>query len=174
MKEFFLKSVRIGFSTWNIEDSKDAIELWGNPEVTRFITSTGVMSHKDIESRLQKEIATYNTYKVQYFPIYLLSNLENIGCCGLRPYDIENNIYEVGIHLNPKYWGLGLAFEALHSIINYSFKSLNIKELFAGHNPYNKASENLLKKIGFSYLRDEFYEPTGLYHPSYSLKNTVN
>lgn len=174
MKEFFLESKRIGFSIWQPEDLKYAINLWGNPEVTRFITSAGVMSHKDIESRLQKEIATYNNYKVQYFPIYLLRNLENIGCCGLRPYDIENNIYEVGIHLKPEYWGLGLAFEALHSIINYSFTDLNIKELFAGHNPYNKASENLLKKIGFSYLRDEFYEPTGLYHPSYSLKNTVN
>ncbi|WP_315114583.1 GNAT family N-acetyltransferase [Clostridium intestinale] len=171
MKEFFLKSLRIGFSTWNIEDLKDAIELWGNPEVTKFITSTGVMSHKDIESRLQKEIATYNNYKVQYFPIYLLRNLENIGCCGLRPYDIENNIYEVGIHLKPEYWGLGLASEALNSITHYAFNSLNIKELFAGHNPYNKSSEALLKKIGFNYLRDEFYKPTGLYHPSYSLKN---
>lgn len=174
MKEFFLKSERIGFSTWNIEDLKEAIELWGNPEVTKFITSSGKMTHLDIEARLQKEITTYNNYKVQYFPIYLLKNLENIGCCGLRPYDIENNIYEVGIHIKPEYWGCGLAFEALNSIINYASNNLNIKELFAGHNPYNKASKNLLKKVGFNYLRDEFYEPTGLYHPSYNLKNIYN
>lgn len=26
------------------------------------------------------------------------------------------------------------------------------------------------KKLGFIYIGDEFYEPTGLYHPSYELE----
>ena len=34
--------------------------------------------------------------------------------------------------------------------------------------PYlNIASVQLLKKLGFTYAHDEFYPPTGLYHPSY-------
>ena len=171
MKEFFLKSKRLGFSIWNIEDLNKAIELWGNPEVTKFITANGKMSEIQIEERLKKEIDTYNKYKVQYFPVYLIQNSENIGCCGLRPYDIEKNIYEIGIHLNSKYFGKGFGTEALSAIIDYAFNKLNVNKLFAGHNPYNKASENLLKKVGFNYMKDEFYKPTGLYHPSYILKN---
>ncbi len=42
--------------------------------------------------------------------------------------------------------------------------------LFAGHNPHNTESAKVLRKLGFHYIGDEFYEPTGLYHPSYELK----
>ncbi|WP_415466352.1 hypothetical protein [Clostridium saccharoperbutylacetonicum] len=43
-------------------------------------------------------------------------------------------------------------------------------EMFVGHNPYNLESSQLIKKLGFEYVHDEYYEPTGLNHPSYLLK----
>ena len=42
--------------------------------------------------------------------------------------------------------------------------------VFAGHNPHNTASPKLLEKLGFSPIGEEFYPPTGLYHPSYRLQ----
>jgi hypothetical protein len=47
---------------------------------------------------------------------------------------------------------------------------MGIEALFAGHNPNNEKSGMLLGKLGFEYTHDEFYEPTGLQHPSYLLK----
>lgn len=108
MKEFFLKSIRIGFSIWSENDICDALELWGNPEVTKFITAEGTMSKEQVQQRLRKEIENYNNYNIQYWPIYLIETNENLGCCGLRPYDYENNILEMGIHLKEKHWGKGL------------------------------------------------------------------
>ena len=58
-----------------------------------------------------------------------------------------------------------------YAIIDYAFTVLKAKKLFAGHNPNNIASQKVLSKLGFSYVRDEFYEPTGLFHPSYELVN---
>ena len=52
-------------------------------------------------------------------------------------------------------------------MIKYAFEELGAEKLFAGHNPDNTASSKLLKKLGFHYTGDEYYEPTGLYHPSY-------
>ena len=43
-------------------------------------------------------------------------------------------------------------------------------KLFVGHHPHNAASQKVLLKLGFQYLSDRFYEPTGLYHPSYEMK----
>jgi RimJ/RimL family protein N-acetyltransferase len=51
----------------------------------------------------------------------------------------------------------------------YAFETLGVKELFAGHNPSNAASRLLLTRMGFRYVRDEYYPPTGLNHPSYIL-----
>lgn len=167
MKEFFLKTARLGFSVWNEKDLFDASELWGNPQVTRYITANGKMTKEQVQQRLNKEIDTYNDANIQYWPIYLIETNENVGCCGLRPYDSENNILEMGVHLKEKYWGLGLAQEACSAVIEYAFKTLKVNAIFAGHNPKNKASSQLLKKLGFKYTHDEFYPPTGLYHPSY-------
>lgn len=167
MREYFLKTPRLGFSVWNEKDISDALELWGNPEVTKFISADGKMSKEQVQQRLQKEIETYNNAKIQYWPIYLLETNENVGCCGLRPYDSENNILEMGIHLKEKYWGIGLAKEACFEVIEYAFKVLEVNGIFVGHNPNNTASARLIKKLGFKYIHDEFYKPTGLYHPSY-------
>ena len=49
--------------------------------------------------------------------------------------------------------------------------TLNAKGLFAGHNPKNVASRKiLLEKLGFAYVGDVFYPPTGMNHPSYSYR----
>ncbi|AKA69667.1 acetyltransferase, GNAT family [Clostridium scatologenes] len=174
MKKIFLSTERLAFSLWSEEDISDALELWGNPEVTKFITSNGKMSEKQICERLKKEIETYTNANVQYFPLYLVEANKNIGCCGLRPYDPKNNIFEMGIHLKQQYWGNGFAKEACSAIIEYSFNTLGVNALFAGHNPKNTASAGLLKKLGFVYTHDEFYPPTGLNHPSYLMTRQDN
>lgn len=171
MINYFLKTQRLGLSIWNENDLNKALSLWGNPNVTKFITASGRMSQDEIYQRLSKEIETYNTYKVQYWPVYVLDTNEFAGCCGLRPYNLDNNIYEIGIHLKEEFWGQGFAKEICTEVIRYSFDELKVSALFAGHNPNNLKSPKLLKSIGFTYTHDEYYEPTGLNHPSYILKN---
>ena len=168
-RDFFLTTKRIGFSEWKKDDITLAEILWGNPDVTKFICTSGRFSTQDIVNRLDIEIKNRAEYHVQYWPIFELTSNELIGCCGLRPY--KEGKYEIGFHLRPKFWGQGYAIEAAQAVINYAFSVLKIEGLFAGHNPNNTASSKVLHRLGFQYICDEFYEPTGLYHPSYELKN---
>ncbi len=170
MKTYFLKSERIGFSVWEAEDIDLAFSLWGQSEVTKYISATGVFTDGQIKNRLKTEIENYKKHKVQYFPIFSLETNDLIGCCGLKPYKNTDNIYELGFHLRKEYWQKGYGFESASKMIEYAFYTLNAEELKAGHNPNNIASKNLLIKLGFQYECDEFYEPTGLYHPLYNLK----
>ena len=80
---------------------------------------------------------------------------------------VEDGEYELGFHLRPDFWKQGLAQEAGTAVIGYAFETLHANRLFAGHNPNNTASAGVLKRLGFIYMGDEFYAPTGLYHPSY-------
>lgn len=70
-----------------------------------------------------------------------------------------------------KYWGRGYASEAAKTTIDYSFNYLKADKLYAGHHPENEASKKLLTKLGFKFIGNNFYEPTGLFHPSYELVN---
>lgn len=168
-RDYFLQTERIGFSKWRNSDIGLAKLLWGNPEVTRFICAAGKFSEKDIVDRLDKEVYNDKKYQVQYWPVFQLSSNEFIGCCGLRPrVKIE---YEIGFHFRPEFWGQRYASEAANAVIDYAFRVLKADKLFAGHNPNNVASRKTLLRLGFAYIGDEFYEPTGLQHPSYELKN---
>ncbi len=164
---YILQSERLGFRAWSEADIDLANDLWGDVEVTRLIG--GPFSKAQVQERLSREIATMQHHNVQYWPIFLLSNGAHVGCCGLRPYKIDQKIYELGVHLKKRYWGQGYAAEAAQTVITYAFKTFGVNALFAGHNPANVASRSLLQKLGFRYTHDEYYAPTGLKHPSYLL-----
>jgi RimJ/RimL family protein N-acetyltransferase len=168
MSDFFLRSLRLGFRTWHESDLTFARALWGDPAVTRFIAAGG-LSEQQIRDRLEREIETQRRYGIQYWPVVLLATGEHIGCCGLRPHGDDPGTPEFGVHISSRHWRQGHAFEAASCAIEYAFRIIGVKALFAGHNPANIASRGLLTRLGFVYTHDEFYEPTGLHHPSYVL-----
>jgi RimJ/RimL family protein N-acetyltransferase len=167
MREYLIETKRVGFSYWNNEDFALAKLLWGNDEVAKYIVAKGTFSETEIEERLVKEIDNQARYGVQYYPIFCLETNDFIGCCGLRPYSLDTGIYEIGFHLLPAYWGMGYAKEVAVAMISYAFDALKATDIFARHNPNNVASAKVLTKLGFHYVNDKFYEPTGLYHPTY-------
>lgn len=167
--EYFLTSEQLGFRKWKQEDLSHAIHLWGNHDVTKFFDSGGKFDEEKVKQCLNKEIETEEFTGLQYWPVFLQNINEFVGCCGLRPYDMNKMILEVGAHLLPVYWGKGLAQEAINTVIGYAFTKLKAKALFAGHNPENKASEKLVKRLGFKFRDYEYYAPTGMEHPSYLL-----
>lgn len=158
---------------WHPSDINSAVQLWGDPDVTQFIDVLDRLSPEAVEKKLTEQIQLQQRYGVQYWALVLKETDAIIGCCGLRPYDVENNIYELGFHIIRDNWGNGYASEAALGAIDYAFETLHVHDLFAGHHPNNKASKHLLKKIGFLYVRDEYYPATGLNHPSYLLKNPM-
>lgn len=171
MKEYFMETEHIGFSKWADDDFPLAVQLWGEEDVTRYICASGKFTEQDIQKRLIFEINNQAHFNVQYWPIFEIPTGELIGCCGLRPFKAEENSYEIGFHLRKKFWGQGYAFEAATAVIKYFFTTLNGDKLFVGHHPQNMSSKKLLIRLGFQYIGDNFYEPTGLYHPSYEMCN---
>jgi [ribosomal protein S5]-alanine N-acetyltransferase len=58
---------------------------------------------------------------------------------------------EIGFLLARDYWGKGLAQEALQAILPHLFERIGFEHLTADIDPRNKASERLLKKVGFEF-----------------------
>jgi ribosomal-protein-alanine N-acetyltransferase len=167
-RAFFMTTDRIGFSRWRKDDLPLARLLWADPAVSRWICAGGRFSDQEISARLEREIHNEEAFHMQYWPIFALSSGAFLGCCGLRPYCGEE--YEVGFHLRPEFWGKGYASEAAAAVMGYGFSVLKAQALFAGHHPENLASSRVLGKLGFHYIGDRFYEPTGRYHPSYEFR----
>ncbi|WP_335673825.1 GNAT family N-acetyltransferase [Weissella jogaejeotgali] len=163
-----IKTERLYFSIWNDSMANLAIKLWTDPQVARFINKNGAFTESECLARLETEIHNFKTSKIQYFPIFLKEQNNFVGVCGLRPTNKANTL-EFGIHLLPDFWHQGLAFEASSAILNYAFDDLKVHSLIAGHHPNNSSSKKLLVKLGFHFIKNEYYLPTGLEHPTYNL-----
>jgi RimJ/RimL family protein N-acetyltransferase len=167
-REYFLKTERLGFNYWTADDLPLARQLWGDPDVARFLG--GPFTDEQIRQRLDRHLALLRDYNVQYWPIFLLETGDHVGCGGLQPYRMEEQIYELGFHLHRAYWGRGLAEEAARAVIRYAFESLGLETLFAGHHPENAASRRVLEKLGFQYAGEDVYPPSGVMEPTYFLR----
>ena len=55
---------------------------------------------------------------------------------------------ELGYWLNKKHWNNGFATEATKAIINFGFKELNLKRIFATHFEANLSSGRVMEKAG--------------------------
>lgn len=164
---YFLATERLGFRRWSVEDLPLARTLSGDSAVTQFIG--GPFSETQIAERLKREIACMQQHGVQYWPMFFLRDSDFVGCCGLRPYQPEKRVFELGFHLTPSCWGLGLASESAKAVIHFAGTSLRAEGLFAGHHPDNASSEKVLVGLGFRFTHEELYQPTGKLHRCYFL-----
>lgn len=167
MRQYFLRSPRLGFSVWTPSDLPLAFELWGDPEVTRL--TGGPFTPQQVRARLQRELNNQEQHGIQYWPIFLGETGEHIGCCGLQPHKPTEGVYELGFQLRVAFWGRGFAGEAAQAVVAHAFTALGMRALYAGHHPGNPASRAVLTRVGFHYTHDEFYPPTGQIEPCYLL-----
>ena len=145
------------------------MELWGDPAVTALIDSRSRLTADEVEEKLHAEIERERTAGVQYWALFERQGGGFVGCCGLRPwvYTPDEQNFEVGFHIVKRCWGRGFALEAAEGALDLGWRELRLAKIYAGHHPDNRASKQILERLGFTFLDTVFYEPTGLLHPSY-------
>ena len=163
------KTERLVARSWQREDLPLAMQLWGDPAVTAFIDARRRLTEAQVLEKLDAEIERERSKGVQYWALFDHRNGDFVGCGGLRPwvYTEGEADFEVGFHLVKRAWGKGFGTEAGRGALEFAWQKLRLPKVYAGHHPDNRASERVLKKLGFEFVETVFYEPTGLMHPSY-------
>jgi RimJ/RimL family protein N-acetyltransferase len=64
----------------------------------------------------------------------------------------EQDVYETGYWVAPKYAGQGMATEAANAAIRYAFGHLGAKAISIGYFDRNEASRRIVEKLGFQKL----------------------
>ncbi len=83
-----------------------------------------------------------------------------IGSVGIEPYNEENypelapyQGREIGYVLSKDYWGQGLMPEAVQAVIRYLFEEEKLDFILVGHFDWNRQSQRVIEKCGFSYVK---------------------
>ena len=101
--------------------------------------------------------------------ITLKNKHEFIGSIGFWRIEKENYRAEIGYLLNPAYQGKGIMQEAVETIINYGFGSMNLHSIQANVSPGNLASIKLLQKNNF--IQEAYFKENCFYNGVFG--NTV-
>ena len=160
-----LESKRLKLRILKEDDIYDIMKFWGNRKVMNYCP--GAIAN---QVSLKKTVDFYeNLQKTKNFSVYgveLKSEGILIGACGFNPTEIDTKI-ELIYHFAEDYWGYGYATEACKCAINYikSLEKVNILE--ASVLKENLASEKILQKLNFIFIKEKYFEDSKSFENCY-------
>ena len=141
-------------------DAAGLFQFRSDPRVMRYFGRPLMQTVSEAQQFVTETQAMFAQNEGIQWAISLLQEPKMIGTITIWKIDRTNHRGEIGYLLSPDFQGAGLMSEALHAIIKYAFKTLQLHSLEANVNPDNAASINLLERNGFvreAYFRENFY-----------------
>ncbi len=135
-------------------------EMHANENVMIY-TDSGIKTYEEDVLDLKNCIACY-TKKDNRFWVWAVIRKEDkqfLGSIALIEYDVNND--EVGFRFLEKYWNKGYGFESLKGLLIYA-KKTGYKELYAEVYAKNRASEIILRKTGFTFVKEYLCKKSNL------------
>ncbi len=149
MKTF--ETDRLILKPTTLADAEFIRRLYNSPKWIKFIGDRQLNTVKDAENYIQTKLMPqmkrlgYGTYT-----IIRKSDGEKVGSCGL--YDREGvNGIDIGFALLPDFEKKGYAFESVNYLKEIGFSNLKLKQISGITSKKNKASQDLLIKIGLKF-----------------------
>lgn len=132
---------------WHINDLESLVENANNPNIAKFMTN-GFPHPYTIENGKAFIAMAKKDVPVHIFAIDV--DGKAVGGIGVHlQTDIMCKNAELGYWLGEKYWGKGIVSKAILQVIDFAFKTYDIKRIYARPFGNNTASQHVLEKCGF-------------------------
>lgn len=155
-----LAGQRIALRALGDDDVPGLFAIFSDPEVMRHWDSPPLKSTADAAALFRDIREGFETRRLFQWGISDQTDGRVIGTCTLFRLDRSHRRAEIGFALGRRYWGKGLATEALRALIAFAFEQLNLHRLEADADPRNDRSLRLLERQGFKregYLRERYH-----------------
>lgn len=138
-----IKTKRLILRPLQVDDANDLYLYFNDTDINKYLYVTRYNSLEGIENLIkQPNKKNYHCFGIEY-------DNKIIGDISIS---INHNYGEIAWVINKNYQNQGFAFEASNEYIKYIFATYNIKTIKAHCDINNKASNCLIKKLGFKYL----------------------
>lgn len=140
-------------------DTDSLFEIFSDREALRFWGFPPYIERAEAEQLLAEIHEHFRQKTLFQWGIALNSNDQIIGTSTLFHFDEKSRRAEIGYILDRRYWGKGLANEALTALLEFAFETLNLHRLEADIEPRNAASVKIIERLGFQregFLRERW------------------
>lgn len=130
-----------------------------DPDVVRHM-NWGPNTEADTQAFLAQAIALGQRQprRTYHLAVVIKETGAVVGGATLRMLEADPLSGELGYTLNPTVWGQGYATEVATAILDFGFRTLNLRRIWATCRPDNHASYRILRKVGLAfeeYLQNE-------------------
>jgi ribosomal-protein-alanine N-acetyltransferase len=148
-----IETARLRQRMLSMHDLDDLMKIVGDPDVMKHlgIEAGTTLSREEAETALRKMIDFWRQHGFGRWAVIDKENGKLIGLCGLRLLDGAPELFYLFSKPN---WGRGLATEAAKASLRYGFEELGFERIVAATRHANKASINVMTKIGMKYEKE--------------------
>lgn len=132
------------------DDLAGLLHVHADAEVNRFLPYTTWQGMADAEDWFGRVLQRREADESLQLVIADRHSGQVLGSCLLFHFDHDSGLAEVGYALGRPHWGQGIMREALRALLAYAFTELGLRRLEAEVDPRNRASGQLLLRLGFA------------------------
>jgi ribosomal-protein-alanine N-acetyltransferase len=129
------------------QDAKDLFEVRGDPETMAFWDWPADANPADTALVVEQLLSAAASGETIFWTVRLRTGQDFVGLCDLSEIRALESA-DIGFVFARRFWGLGLAHEALVCVIEQA-RILGLKSLYARIHSANQRSERLLQRAGF-------------------------
>ena len=150
-----LRTDRLILRPLALDDTSPLQIALDDPKVWRYFPLSQVPDLKRTQSYIEGQLSHWNEYGLGHWAVEETDHTL-IGWCGLQ-FLSDTVETEVAYCLGKPFWGKGYATEAAKASLDFGFQELPIKEIIGLTHLANKASQNVLMKIGMKFVDTRRY-----------------
>lgn len=133
--------------SWRKTDFESLAENANNPKIWRNVRDAFPHPYTETDARQWIEHATTEKPEVSFAIAVDDSAVGGIGL--VLQADVSRVSAEIGYWLGEKYWGRGIATQAVEAMTAYGFATFNLTRIFAHVFEWNSGSQRVLQKCGY-------------------------
>lgn len=157
---------RLLFRKITQEDYNNLKEIISDPETMKYYPQP--YNDEGVQKWIDWCIGCYKKRGFGLFAIILKENNKFIGDCGITLQNINGkDVFEIGYHINKKYWNQGYASEASQYMKDYFFTNTEYDEVYSYMNKLNYASRKVALKNGMNFIEE--YNEDDIPHVVYKI-----
>ncbi len=144
---------RLIISPTTTEDTDFIFELMNTPKWIKNIGQRNIHSKEDAKNYINnKMLPQLEKLGFSNYTVTLKANNTKVGTCGLYKRDGLEGV-DIGFAFLPQYEKKGYAFECANKLKDIALPEFGIKKLSAITIKENIASQNLIEKLGLSFIK---------------------
>ena len=149
----FLETERLSIRRFVAEDAPFILELLNQPSFLHFIADRNVRTIADAVAYIREKIeASYEQHGFGFYLVLSKNDSVALGLCGLIKRETLADV-DIGFAFLERFWGKGYAFESAAAVLQYGRAELGLPKIVGVTSPQNRASIELLEKLGLKFER---------------------